>query len=193
MPTPTKYTYNQDVANLDLLTTTIAASPIAQTLDRIDRVADSPNAIDIWFPDVLIAADQTTLDNILSDHDLGEAKAAKKQAIKNHRDYLLYVVKYLWTDSNSYDIDTTSQFKMAATLAFTNSGNDLPSGFTWRDANNLDQGFTKQTFQDFTKDLWTRGNDIHDASKTHKDNVDAKTTVADVDAYDYTINPTWPA
>ncbi len=195
MPTPTKYTYSQDVADLDLLTTEIAASSIAQTVDRIDRVAGSPDTVDVWFPDVLIAADQTTLNTVLTDHDLSEAKAVKRKAINDHRDYLLYVTKYNWpTDSNDYDMDPTSQFKISATLGFINAGNTLPAGFTWRDADNVDQTFTDQQFKDFGKDAWNRAEDMHDVAKQHKDAVDAKTTVADVDSYDYlTEAPAWPA
>lgn len=193
MPVPTKYTYNQNCDNLDLLATEIAASSIAQTADRIDRLAGSPDVVDVWFPDVLIAADQTTLNTIMTDHDLKEAKAAKKQSINNHRDYLIYIVKYTWTDGNKYDMDSTSQFKMVATMMHHNAGHTLPADFKWRDADNTDRAFTNTQFKDFAKDLWTRGNDIHVASKTHKDNIDALTTVADVDAYDYLTNPTWPA
>ncbi len=195
MPTPTKYTYNQDVSDLDLLTTEIAASSIAQTSDRIDRVAGSPDTVDVWFPDVLSGADQTTLDTVLSDHDLSEAKASKRKAVNDYRDYKLYVLKYNWpTDSNDYDMDPTSQFKISATLGFLNAGNSLPEGFTWRDADNVDRTFTDQQFKDFGKDAWERAESMHDVAKQHKDAVDALATVAAVDAYDYTTEtPAWPA
>lgn len=194
MPTPTKYTYNQDVSNLDLLSEEIAASSIAQSVDRIDKVGGSPDTVDVWFPDVLSGADQTTLNTVLTDHDLSEAKAAKRQAINNHRDYLLYVTKYNWpTDSNDYDMDAVSQFKISATLGFINAGNTLPADFKWRDADNIDRAFTDQQFKDFGKDAWNRAEDMHDVAKQHKDAVDAKTTVADVDSYDYmTEAPAWP-
>ncbi len=195
MPTPTKYTYNQDVSDLDLLTTEIAASSIAQTADHIDRLAGSPDTIDVWFPDVLSGADQTTLSTVLTDHDLSEAKAAKRTAINNHRDYRLYVLKYNWpTDSNDYDMDAVSQFKISATLGFINAGNSLPGDFKWRDADNVDRAFTDQQFKDFGKDAWNRAENMHDVAKQHKDAVDALTTVATVDSYDYTTEtPTWPA
>lgn len=195
MPTPTKYTYNQDISDLDLLTTEITASSIAQTVDRIDRLAGSPDTVDVWFPDVLSGGDQTTLNTVLTDHNLSEAKAAKRKAINNHRDYLLYVTKYNWpTDSNDYDMDAISQFKISATLGFINAGNSLPGDFKWRDADNVDRAFTDQQFKDFGKDAWNRAEDMHDVAKQHKDAVDAKTTVADVDSYDYmTETPSWPA
>ena len=195
MPTPTKYTYNQDVSNLDLLTTEIVASSIAQTADRIDRLAGSPDTVDVWFPDVLSGADQTTLDTVMSDHDLSEAKTAKRKTINNYRDYKLYVLKYNWpTDSNNYDMDPTSQFKISATLGFINAGNSLPGDFKWRDADNVDRAFTDQQFKDFGKDAWSRAEDMHGVAKTHKDAVAALTTVAAVDAYDYTTEtPAWPA
>ena len=194
MPTPTKYTYNQDVSDLDLLSTEIAASSIAQTADRIDRVAGSPDVVDVWFPDVLSGGDQTTLDTVLADHDLSEAKAAKRQAVNNYRDYKLYVLKYNWpTDSNDYDMDAVSQFKISATLGFINAGNSLPGDFKWRDADNVDRAFTDQQFKDFGKDAWNRAEEMHDVAKQHKDAVDALTTVASVDSYDYTTEtPTWP-
>lgn len=195
MPTPTKYTYNQDVSDLDLLTTEIAASSIAQTVDRIDRVAGSPDVVDVWFPDVLSGGDQTTLDTVLTDHDLSEAKAVKRKAINDYRDYKLYVLKYNWpSDSNDYDMDPTSQFKISATLGFINAGNALPGDFKWRDADNVDRAFTDQQFKDFGKDAWERAENMHDVAKQHKDAVDALTTVATVDSYDYTTEtPTWPA
>ena len=195
MPTPTKYTYNQDVSDLDLLTTEIAVSSIAQTVDRIDRLAGSPDTVDVWFPDVLSGADQTTLNTVLTDHDLSEAKAAKRKAINDYRDYKLYVLKYNWpTDSNDYDMDAVSQFKISATLGFINAGNSLPGDFKWRDADNVDRAFTDQQFKDFGKDAWNRAESMHDVAKQHKDAVDALTTVASVDSYDYTTEaPTWPA
>ena len=195
MPTPTKYTYNQNIMDLDLLTTEIAASSIAQTADRIDRLAGSPDIIDVWFPDVLSGADQTTLDTVLTDHSLSEVKAAKRKAINDYRNYRLYVLKYNWpTDSNDYDMDPTSQFKISATLGFINAGNSLPGDFKWRDADNVDHTFTDQQFKDFGKDAWNRAETMHDVAKQHKDTVDTKTTVADVDSYDYTTEtPTWPA
>ena len=195
MPTPTKYTYNQDVSDLDLLSTEIAASSIAQAADRIDRLAGSPDTVDVWFPDVLSGADQTTLNTVMTDHDLSEAKAGKRKAINDYRDYNLYVLKYNWpTDSNDYDMDPTSQFKISATLGFINAGNSLPGDFKWRDADNVDRAFTDQQFKDFGKDAWSRAEEMHDVAKQHKDAVDAETTVADVDAYDYTTEtPAWPA
>ena len=93
MPTPTKYTYNQDIFDLDLLSEEIVKSSIAQTADRIDRLAGSPDVVDVWFPDVLSGADQTTLDTVLADHDLSEAQAAKRKAINDYRDYKLYGLK----------------------------------------------------------------------------------------------------
>ena len=195
MPTPTKYTYNQDVSNLDLLSEEIIASSIAQSVDRIDKVGGSPDTVDVWFPDVLIAADQTTLNTVMTDHDLSEAQAAKRKAINDYRDYKLYVLKYNWpTDSNDYDMDAVSQFKISATLGFLNAGNSLPGDFKWRDADNVDHTFTDQQFKDFGKDAWNRAETMHDVAKQHKDTVDTKTTVADVDSYDYTTEtPTWPA
>ena len=195
MPTPTKYTYNQDVSDLDLLGSEIAASSIAQTLDYINRNEGSPDTIDVWFPDVLSGGDQTTLNTVLTDHSLSEAQAAKRKAINDYRDYRLYVLKYNWpTDSNDYDMDPTSQFKISATLGFINAGNTLPVDFKWRDATNVDRDFTDAQFKDFGKDAWNRAEDMHDVAKQHKDAVDALTTVAAVDSYDYTTEtPTWPA
>jgi len=195
MPTPTKYTYNQDVDNLDLLTEEIAASSIAQSVDRVDKEDGSPDTVDVWFPDVLSGGDQTTLDTVLADHDLSEAKDAKRKAINDYRNYRLYVVKYNWpADSNDYDMDAVSQFKISATLGFLNAGNSLPGDFKWRDADNVDRAFTDQQFKDFGKDAWNRAEEMHDVAKQHKDAVDALTTVASVDSYDYTTEtPTWPA
>ncbi len=195
MPTPTKYTYNQDVSNLDLLSEEIVASSIAQSVDRIDKVSGSPDTVDVWFPDVLSGADQTTLNTVMTDHGLSEAKAAKRKAINDYRDYRLYVLKFNWpTDSNDYDMDPTSQFKISATLGFLNAGNSLPGDFAWRDADNVDRTFTDQQFKDFGKDAWNRAENMHDVAKQHKDAVDALTTVSAVDAYDYTTEtPTWPA
>ena len=195
MPTPTKYTYNQDIFDLDLLSEEIVKSSIAQTADRIDRLAGSPDVVDVWFPDVLSGADQTTLDTVLAAHDLSEVQAAKRKAINDYRDYKLYVLKYNWpTDSNDYDMDAVSQFKISATLGFINAGNSLPGDFKWRDADNIDRAFTDQQFKDFGKDAWNRAETMHDVAKQHKDTVDTKTTVADVDSYDYTTEtPTWPA
>lgn len=195
MPTPTKYTYNQNVANLDLLSEEIAASSIAQSADRIDRVAGSPDAIDVWYPDVLIAGDQTTLGTIMTDHDLTEAKLAKQTAINNYRDYKLFILPYTWpTDSNDYDMDAVSQFKISATLGYINAGNSLPEDFCWRCANNADHDFTEAQFLAFGKDAWDRAEAMHDVAKQHKDAVEALGTVAAVNSYNYTTEtPTWPA
>ncbi len=126
---------------------------------------------------------------------LDAAKVAKRQAINNYRDYKLYVLKYNWpADSNNYDMDPTSQFKIAATLAYINAGNTLPGDFKWRDADNVDQAFTTQQFKDFGSDAWDRAENMHEVTKVHKDAVDALTTIATVDAYDYTTEtPSWPA
>ncbi len=191
----TKYTYNQDLGDVGMLVQRVADSSIAETLGHITRSEGSPDTIDVWFPNALIAADQTTLDTLMTGQDLEEAKAAKRLAINNYRDYKLYVLKYNWpTDSNDYDMDPTSQFKISATLGFLNAGNSLPGDFKWRDADNVDQAFTDQQFKDFGKDAWNRAESMHDVTKQHKDAVDALTTVAAVDSYDYTTEtPTWPA
>ncbi len=126
---------------------------------------------------------------------LDDSKAEKQQAINNYRDYKLYIVKYVWpTDSNNYDMDAVSQFKISATLGYINAGNSLPGDFKWRDADNSDQAFTTQEFKDFGKDVWDRAEDMHVVAKAHKDAVEALTTVATVEVYDYTAEtPTWPA
>jgi len=195
MPTPTKYTYNQDTPNLALITERVAASSVATALDYINRTSGSPDTLDLWFADVLSGADQTTLNTLMGDQDLEEAKATKCSAINDYRDYRLYVLKYNWpTDSNDYDMDPTSQFKISATLGFINAGNSLPGDFKWRDADNVDRAFTDQQFKDFGKDAWNRAESMHDVAKQHKDAVDALTTVAAVDSYDYTTEtPSWPA
>ncbi len=195
MPTPTKYSYNQDTPNLQLITERVAASSIATALDYINRTEGSPDTLDLWFTDVLSGGDQTTLDTLMGDEDLEEAKAAKRQAVNNYRDYKLYVLKYNWpVDSNDYDMDAVSQFKISATLGFLNAGNSLPGDFKWRDADNVDRAFTDQQFKDFGKDAWERAEEMHDVAKQHKDAVDALTTVSAVDSYDYmTETPTWPA
>ena len=122
MATPTKYTYNQDVSDLDLLVVTINDSAIAGTLDRIDRLAGSPDTVDVWFADVLSGGDETLLDGILDDHSLAEVKLSKQAAINNYRDYKLFVLPYTWpTDGNPYDMDAVSQFKISATLGYINA------------------------------------------------------------------------
>ena len=91
-------------------------------------------------------------------------------------------------------MDAVSQFKISATLGFINAGNSLPGDFKWRDADNIDRAFTDQQFKDFGKDAWNRAESMHDVAKQHKDAVDALTTVASVDSYDYTTEtPVWPA
>ena len=178
-----------------MLSEEIIASSLAPSVDRIASVGCSPDTVDVWFPDILSGADQTTLNTVLTDHGLSEAKATKRLSINNYRDYKLYVLKYNWpTDSNDYDMDSVSQFKISATLGFINAGNSLPGDFKWRDADNVDRAFTDQQFKDFGRDAWNRAEEIHDVAKQHKDAVDALTTVASVDSYDYmTETPTWPA
>lgn len=194
MATPTKYTYNQDVSDLDLLVVTINDSAIAGTLDRIDRLAGSPDTVDVWFADVLSGGDETLLDGILDDHSLAEVKLSKQAAINNYRDYKLFVLPYTWpTDGNPYDMDAVSQFKISATLGYINAGNTLPGDFKWRDAVNVDHTFTGAQFKDFGKDAWDRAESMHDVAKQHKDAVTALATVSAVNSYNYTTSPTWPA
>ena len=190
----TKYTYNQDVSNLGLLIQKIADSAIAQSVDYVTRDEGSPDVIDVWFPDVLSGDDQTTLDAVLAGYSLAEALAAKTKAINNYRDYKLFILKYTWpTDGNSYDMDSISQFKISATLGYINAGNTLPGDFKWRDADNIDHAFTAAQFKDFGKDAWDRAEAMHDVAKQHKDAVAVLATAAEVNSYNYTTSPTWPA
>jgi len=178
----------------------ITASSIATAVEGINTSGDS---VVIQFAAELSAAEKTTLDNdtlglaggLLATYDLGCAKAGKIKAINDYRNYKLYVLKYNWpADSNDYDMDSTRQFKISATLGYINAGNTLPGDFKWRDADNVDRAFTDQQFKDFGKDAWDRAETMHDVAKQHKDAVDALTTIAAIDAYDYTTEtPTWPA
>ncbi len=177
----------------------ITASSIATAVEGISTSGDT---VVIQFSAELSAAEKTTLDNdtlglaggVLAAFDLGCTKAGKIKAINDYRNYKLYVVKYNWpTDSNDYDMDPTSQFKISATLGYINAGNTLPGDFKWRDANNIDRAFSDQQFKDFGRDAWDRAETMHDIAKQHKDAVDALTTISAIDAYDYTTEtPTWP-
>jgi hypothetical protein len=114
---------------------------------------------------------------------LASAKAGKHTAINNYRETL--VESGFTFDGHTYDTKPPSLLNISGTAARCLMV-DLPDGFTWRDSANEDVVFTTEQFKAFAI---TASNFVyinHLKCRAHKDAVTALTSIADVNAYDYT-------
>jgi hypothetical protein len=100
-------------------------------------------------------------------------------------------ISYNVTWSNTYDTDQISVQNIIATATAIANGIPLPSGFVWRDGNNINVPYTAAQFIALSATIFSFVNSCYVASWVLKAEIQALTTVAQVQAFDITQG--WPA
>jgi len=125
---------------------------------------------------------------------LNDEKNVKKTLINQYRDALIHNNGYVY-NGNRFDSDLDSSIKViAGTLTasiLVSQGGDLPLDFVWRDYDNIDRPMNAATMIDFGTNMFNYGVAVYKASWVHKANIDALTTIDEVEQYDITTG--WPA
>jgi hypothetical protein len=108
--------------------------------------------------------------------------------VSSYRDQILYSgFNY---NGDLYDSDPQSITNISGTQGFVNAGGTLPDNFVWRDANNINQSYSNETFTEFymSSVAWVEA--IWTVSWIHKANISALTDYNSVMTYDFTVD--WP-
>jgi hypothetical protein len=115
---------------------------------------------------------------------LADAQATVKQAIRNTRDNLLLLTPF---QGKQIQTDVASKIQIMVLASQTTL---LPSAAQWRTADNSYLPMTLALFQSLMATIMTREGEAYGNSAALQDEVDALTTVAAVQAFDYSIG--WP-
>lgn len=87
-----------------------------------------------------------------------------------------------------FDADDLGQRNIQAWVATINAGTNPPTGFTWRDFDNVDHPADAAFIVALNNTIVERGTALYQTSWQKKSEVEAMTTVEDVIAYDATSN-----
>jgi hypothetical protein len=91
---------------------------------------------------------------------------------------------------STLDADAKAQRNISSWQVQIAAGVQVPSGFVWRDANNVDHAADAAFINGLGAAITIRGTLLYQAAWTHKANIQALTTVEDILAYDITTG--WP-
>jgi len=104
---------------------------------------------------------------------LEDAKARRKRELNQER--LQQIEGGLEWNGHTWDTDRQSRENLTAMVAYLNSGNPLPDGFTWRDADNVDVPLTKDEVIQFGAAMVQFANSVYKRSWAAKAAVDKAT------------------
>jgi len=114
-----------------------------------------------------------------------EQKQSKKDQITRLRETKnLEPITY---ENTLFDCDETAQRNIQAWTTNINAGTNPPEGFVWRDYNNTDHAADAAFVLGLNAAVVARGTQLYQTSWTKKLEVDALTTVEQVNAYDITV------
>jgi hypothetical protein len=115
---------------------------------------------------------------------LADMQAIVKQAIRDKRDNLLLLTPF---QGKQIQTDVASKIQI---MVLASQSTLLPSAAQWRTADNSYLPMTLALFQELMSTIMTREGVAYGNSATLQDQVDALTTVSDVEAFNYTLG--WP-
>lgn len=93
-------------------------------------------------------------------------------------------------DGVKYDTFEASINNITSLIAGIAAGFPLPPNFTWRSADNVNIPHTVESLKKLAQALLTYINACYQASWAHKEAIDSKTTLSDLESYD--LNSNWP-
>jgi hypothetical protein len=118
---------------------------------------------------------------------LEQLKTRKKNEINQERERRNELpIEY---QNNTWDADPQSQRNVSAWMTTLAAGATLPAGFTWRSYNNQDVPADQSFVNGLGAAMTLRGTQIYQTSWVKKAEVDALTTVEQVNNYD--VNMGW--
>lgn len=115
---------------------------------------------------------------------LANAKTTQKNAVNDLRNLKLTDI---FTDSNNipWNMGTSDIANLNAVCTLITAG-AITGNVTWRDSNNTNHIMTPQQMIQLAGEMAVHGQTMYSVSWYHKANIDALTTVDDVNAYDIT-------
>lgn len=122
-----------------------------------------------------------TLVSVVDTRSLDDVKAEKWTKINEHREVILN--RGLWYMGYLWGSDERSRANITGVTASVATGIPLPPGFTWRDNNNNNVPFTVENIVTLGAFMLAYVNMVYNASWQMKNEVDACTTLAELDAY----------
>jgi len=115
---------------------------------------------------------------------LEDAQATRHEYVNNARNQA--IISGVTYGVNVYDSDAVSRENITGLQAAISNGYTLPDNFTWRTADNTDVSFSQTDINALSYIMLDHVNDQYVISWGLKDNIDAATTAAAVNAI------TWP-
>lgn len=119
-----------------------------------------------------------------------DVKVDKWNQINVYREVVLN--RGLWYLGYLWNTDERSRANITGVTAGLAAGIPLPSDFTWRDMNNNNVPFTPTNTVTLAGLTMQYVNLVYNASWAMKTEVDAMTSVEEIDAYLIPGNPLWP-
>ena len=112
---------------------------------------------------------------------LFEAKRVKKLEVDSRRREANEAP--LFYRSNSFDGDTVAQNNVMAWMVNISNGLQVPPGFVWRDASNVDHPADEEFITGLGAAMVQRGSQLYQMAWQQKAAIDALTSVSEVDNY----------
>jgi hypothetical protein len=128
--------------------------------------------------------------SLVDDRDINDVKVNKWNQINVFREVVLN--RGLWYLGYLWNTDERSRQNITGVTAGIAAGIGLPPGFTWRDMNNNNVPFTTTNTVTLAGLTMAYVNMVYNASWEMKNEVDALTTVEEIDAYSIPDNANWP-
>jgi len=133
---------------------------------------------------------QGTLLELVDNREIGEVKTSKWNQINEYREVVLN--RGLWYLGYLWNTDERSRQNITGVTAGIAAGIPLPADFTWRDMNNNNVPFTLQNTVTLAGLTMQYVNLVYNASWEMKNEVDALTSLEDIDAFVVPEHPLWP-
>lgn len=133
-----------------------------------------------------VPSDADEIQYIITPISLENAKELKHNEIDILRNTHMHTP--ILYDGNTYDADESSRFNLVSIISAVQAGIPLPTGFTWRTADNQNVPHDSTTLIGLAAVMLVQVNTVYNASWVHKNAVDALSTTEEIEAYDHTVN-----
>lgn len=127
----------------------------------------------------------------VDNRNLGAVKAAKMELVNAEREVQLD--KGMWVYGYFWDTAERGRANVSGMVAGLAAGVPLPSNFVWRTRDNINVPFTAQMLVGLGAQTLNFVNQVYGASWYIKQQIDALTTLEQVDAFNIKSHPAWPS